>query len=166
MASPRPASAASPLRIDWRLAILIVLAAAYAAPLAYNAWQRFVEFGVEARTRLIEQHQLWEVEPGYRGSTRMYTRVASRLLSDTQLITRIHAKYGSLAPEIELEFRRDLAIGRTLVVVKALALWAAPVGGLYFALTLWRRRKRAPAPKVESAGVLDPRYRPTEPGER
>jgi hypothetical protein len=166
MAFQAPVSATSRFRIDWRLATLIVLAAAYAAPLGWNAYERLVEVGLDARKRLIEQHQLWEIEPGYRNNPRMYTRMAAQLLNDTQLMRRIHTKYGPLAADIELDYRRDLAVTRALIVLKALAYWGAPVGGLYLALRFWRRRKPAPVPKAKPASVLDPRYRPQEPGDK
>jgi len=145
----------------WRAAGL-VLAIAYAAPIASSAYEQFNRVSQQARARLIEQHRLWELQPDFRGRPEVWTRSASRLLNDRQLLTRVAAKYGGQSQEFELEYRRDLGIARAEVVVVALALWAAPLAALYGIALLVSRRKRAPPPKVEPASVSDPRYRPPD----
>jgi len=143
----------------WRGAWL-VLAAGCAVPVAASAYEQFNRVSQQARARLIEQHRLWELQPDFSGRPEAWTRAASRLLNDRQLLMRVAAKYGGQSEEIELEYRRDLAIARAEVVLAALALWAAPLAALYGIVLLVRRRKRAPPPKIEPASVSDPRYRP------
>ena len=143
----------------WRGAWL-ALAIACAVPVASSAYERFNRVSQEARVRLIEQHRLWELQPDFRGKPEVWTRAASRLLNDRQLLMRVAAKYGGQSEEIELEYRRDLGIARAEVVLAAIALWAAPLAALYGIVVLVSGRKRAPLPKIEPASVSDPRYRP------
>lgn len=158
---PAPAQIRSP-RAWWKVAS-IALAIAYAIPLAWHAYGRLTEVDQQARARLIEAHRLWELQPGYRGKPEMWTRIASRLLNDKQLMSRIATKYGPLAEQIELDYRRDLAIARGEVVFKAVALWALPLALVYGAARLAARRKRRlPPPKTQPASALDPRYRPPQ----
>ena len=144
----------------WLLA-WIVAASAYAVPIAWNAYEQLVRVNEKARARLIEHHRLWEMDANFRGKPQIWTRFASRLLSDRQLFTRIAMKYGSQAEEIEREYRRDLTLARAEVVVVAVALWAGPLAAVYGLIWLvQRRRPRAPPPKTEPANASDPRYRP------
>ena len=141
------------------VAVWIVAAAAYAAPLAWSAYEDLVLVNQRARARLIEQHRLWEVD-NFRGRPESWTRFASRLLTDQQLLRRVAMKYGAQSEEIEREYRRDLTIGRAEVIVIALALWAGPVAAIYGLVWLARRRRPTPPPKIEPASASDPRYRP------
>jgi hypothetical protein len=161
---PPGAATASPAR--WASARLlqpafIVLALAYAVPIALKAEDQLTRVNQQARQRLIDEHRLWELQPGFRGKPEAWARMAARLLNDRQLLTRVATRYGGQSAEIELEYRRDLAIARAEVVLGALASWAAPLGAIY-ALGWWgvRRRKAAPPLKVEPASAADPRYRP------
>lgn len=150
---------ASSRRARLWVAVWIVAAAAYAAPIAWNAYEDLVLVNQRARARLIEQHALWEVD-NFRGRPENWTRFASRLLTDQQLLRRVAMKYGAQSEEIEREYRRDLTIGRAEVIVIALALWAGPVAGVYGLVWLARRRRPRPPPRIEPASASDPRYRP------
>lgn len=146
----------------WKVAWLI-LAAAYAAPVCYIAYDRVVEVTRQARERLILQHRLWELDPEYQGSPRMWTRVASHLLSDNQLMRRVRMRHGAqLTSEIELDYRRDLTLAQAEVVAVAAAAWALPLGALYgFGLLVSRRRAPPEPPKPPEKPVpSDSRYRP------
>src|SRR5689334_2117694 len=92
----------------------IVVAIACAAPIGWNAYKDLVRVNQQARERLIEQHRLWEVD-NFRGKPETWTRFASRLLTDQQLLRRVAAKYGAQAEEIERDYRKDLAFARTEV---------------------------------------------------
>ena len=145
----------------WRLAF-VALAIACAVPIASSAYDRFNRVSQQARLRLIQEHRLWEVQQEFKGRPEIWARVASRILSDRQLLTRVAAKYGAQAEQIELEYRRDLSIARAEVVLGALALWAGPLGAVYAIAWAYSRRKRPPPPKVQPASTLDPRYRPPD----
>lgn len=158
---PAPARVASARA--WRKVAWLVLALAYAVPLVWHAYDRLLEVDHQARVRLIEEHRLWELQPEYRGKPEMWTRIASRLLNDTQLMSRIATRYGALAEQIELDYRRDLAVARAEVVLEAVALWALPVVLLHAVVRLAARRKPPlPPPKTQPASALDPRYKPPE----
>lgn len=146
----------------WLLAWALV-AAAYAAPLAWKGYHDLVRVNQQARARLIEEHRLWEVDD-FRGKPKNWTRFASHLLTDQQLLRRVRAKYGAQSEEIEREYRRDLTIGRAEVVIVWLALWAVPLALLYGLASLVRRRSSRPPRKREPASASDPRYLP--PGEK
>ena len=141
--------------IAWALA-----AVAYAVPLGWRAYEDLVRVSYRERARMIEQHRLWEVD-NFRGRPANWTRFASRLLTDQQLLRRLAVKYGAQSEEIEREYRRDLAIARAEVIVVAGALWAGPVAALY-GLILLMRRRRVPPPtsKIQPPSASDPRYRP------
>ena len=145
----------------WKV-VWLIAAIAYAVPVAYFAYDRFIEVSRQARERLIVQYRLWELHPEYQGSPRAWTRFAARLLTDGQLMWRVRARYGELATEIELDYQRDLAIARGEVVAIALATWGAPVGALYLLGFLVARRRavphRPPAPPEKPADY-DSRYR-------
>jgi hypothetical protein len=117
-----------------------------------------------ARARLIEQHRLGELHPEYRGRPETWIRMASHLLNDRQLLSRVAQKYGPQAAEIEVEYRHDLTFARAEVVTVALAAWAAPLALFYGVALLARQRRKAPPPKIEPASVSDPRYRPPDGG--
>jgi hypothetical protein len=142
----------------WQAAWLIA-ALAWAVPIGFSAYDQLTRVNDQARARLIEQHRLWELDPNFRGRPEIWTRLASRLLSDRQVLMRVAAKYGGQSEAIELEYRRDLTMARAEVVVIALAWWIAPVAALYGIAVMVRRRQRAPPPKVVPASVSDPRYR-------
>ena len=144
----------------WRIAF-VILAIAYGAPLGWQAFERLVQVNYKARERLVLEHRLWELEPAYKGKPENWARFASRLLTDRQLMSRVHARYGAQAHEVEIEYRRDLTLARAEVLVVAVALWAAPLLALYGAVA-WthRRRRRMPPPRVQPPSASDPRYRP------
>ena len=149
----------------WRLAFFAI-AIACAVPIASSAYDRFNRVSQQARLRLIQEHRLWEVQQDFRGRPEIWARVASRILNDRQLLTRVAAKYGPGSYEgeqIELEYRRDLLIARAEVVLGALALWGGPLGAVYALAWLYSRRRRPPPPKAQPASTLDPRYRPPDP---
>ena len=149
-------------RRRWLRIVCIVAALGLAVPIGFNAYERLVSVNVQARARLIQHHRLWENEPGFRGRPEVWTRMASWLLSDQQLIRRLNAKYGGQAQEIELEYRRDVTMARAEVIVSALALWGFPLAAIYGVVWVVRRRRAKPAPpvKTQPASVHDPRYRP------
>ena len=150
----------SSLRARVWLAAWILAAIAYAVPLAWNAYEDLVQVNYRARARLIEHHRLWEVD-NFRGKPESWTRFASRLLTDQQLLRRVAMKYGGQSEEIEREYRRDLAIARAEVIIIAAALWAGPLAAVYGFIWLVRRRRPAPPPpKIQPASASDPRYRP------
>ena len=150
-------------RLTWWKIAWLVLAAAYAVPVAYFAYERAIEVTRQARERLIIQHRLWELDPGYQGTPKAWTRFAARLLTDNQLMRRVRARYGELARDIELDYRRDLTLAQGEVWVAAAAIWALPVGGLYgLGLLVSRRRRPPPGPPQPPAREpsSDARYRP------
>ena len=146
-------------RVLWRV-FWVVLAAGYAVPIAQEAYDRLMIVNQQSRERLIHEHRLWELQPGFRGRPESWARMASRLLNDRQLLSRVSAKYGGQAEQIELEYRRDLTIARAEVVLGAAALWAAPLLAIYAVVWARRRRKPPAPPKVEPPSVSDPRYLP------
>src|SRR5215213_4202593 len=95
--------------MSWWKVILLLAGLVYAAPLTWIGYDRVLEVNRAQRTRLIEQYRLWEVDAQYSGTPQMWTRVAARFLSDGQLMSRVAKKYGGLAEEIELDYRRELA---------------------------------------------------------
>lgn len=144
----------------WKAALFLI-AAIYAWPVFWSAYDRVQEVTRKQREQLIIRHQLWELHPEYVGSPQTWTRVASLVLSDRQLLRRVYRKYGAFAEQIELDYRRDLFIARAEVVLVAGALWALPLGALYgIGALLSRRRKAAPPPEPEPSSVSDSRYRP------
>jgi len=130
----------------------------------YFAYNRLVEVSRQAREHFIVQYQLWELSPEYQGTPQMWTRVASLLLTDTQLMRRVRAKYGrELTREIELDYQRDLMLAHAEVVLVAVAAWALPVGALYGLVVFASRRRRPPpGPAKQPVGTpsSDSRYRP------
>ncbi len=146
----------------WWLYAWIAAAVASAIPAGITAYGQLKEVTRHARETLIVQHRLWEMHPEYHGTPETWTRVASRLLTDRQLMRRVRAKYGDQGIQVELDYRRDLTIAQAEVVVVAAAVWAAPLAALYgLAVVLVRRRRRAPPPPTPSrpASYDDPRYR-------
>lgn len=140
----------------------IALALLYAIPIALHAYDRVIEVTRKAREQLIVQHRLWELHPEYRGKPENWTRFASRLLTDRQLMLRVRAKYGEAAQQIELEYRNDLTIAQAEVVVAAAAIWGLPVAALYGIGWVVARRRRPPPPPPASARPRydESRYRP------
>lgn len=159
--APSTQDAVSARRTRLWLLAWIVAATAYAVPLSWNAYEGLVRVNVKARAQLIEHHRLWEMEASFRGKPQIWTRAASRLLSDRQLFMRITMKYGAQAEEIEREYRRDLTLARAEVLIVALALWAGPLAAACgLGWLLLRRPPREAPPKIEPASASDPRYRP------
>lgn len=163
--TPSAATKGAPASIGWWKAAWLALAIAYAVPLSWTAYERLTEVSQQARARLIEQHRLWELHPEYRGTPEIWTRIASRLLNDSQLMRRVAARHGPLSAQIELEYRRDLAIARAEVVLTAFGWWVLPLAALYGLARLVSRRARPAPPKVQPSSVFDPRYRPPEASE-
>ena len=153
---PRP-----PARARLWKAVFLLVAAAYAWPLFWIAHDRVQEVNRKQRQQLIVRHQLWELHPEYVGTPQTWTRFASRLLSDRQLMRRVHKKYGALGEQIELDYRRDKFIAQAEVVLVAGALWVLPLAGLYgIGTMLGRRRERARPPEPDRSTTFDSRYRP------
>ncbi|HUP93805.1 MAG TPA: hypothetical protein VM164_02770 [Burkholderiales bacterium] len=149
----------------WWNALCIAVGVVYAAPLTWIAYDRVVEVGRIQRTRLIEEHRLWEVDAQYSGSPQMWTRVAARFLNDTQLMSRMAKKYGSLADEIELDYRRQLAIARAEAIVPLVVWWVIPMGILYALGRILNRPRPPPQRKRQPPSITDPRYKPPAAGE-
>ena len=151
-----------PRRSPWKIA-WVILAIVYAAPISYFAYNRLAEVTQQARERLIMQHRLWEVDPEYQGTPKAWTRLASRLLTDNQLMRRVRVRYGELSREIELDYRRDLSLAQMEVIAAYAAAWGIPLGTLYGLGILLARRRRAPPPPPPPparAPASDARYRP------
>ncbi|MBI2295749.1 MAG: hypothetical protein HYU76_06890 [Betaproteobacteria bacterium] len=155
-----PNAAEPPTRYRlWKLA-WFVLAAAYAWPVASTAYERTLEVTRQQRAQLIVRHSLWELHPEYAGTPQAWTRFASRLLSDRQLMIRVRAKYGDLADQIELDYRRDLFIAQAEVVLVAGAVWGLPLAVLYgIGIAAPRARRRIVAPADAERDASDSRYR-------
>ena len=145
--------------------LIIILAVITAIPVAVTSYERIVRVHEHARTQLIVLHRLWELHPEYKGRPDAWTRVASRLLTDNQLLRRVNMKYGPLAEEIERDYRRDLAIADAEVVFKALAVWGLPLVLVYLLLRIMlRRRPATPAAETHTpTSFSDPRYLPRAP---
>lgn len=144
----------------WRGA-WILLAVGCALPVGTRTYQELVSAAQTAREHLIVQLRLWEAHPEYNGTPENWTRFASRLLTDRQLMLRVRARHPDIAEQIELDYRRDLTLRQMEVVVAGVALWAIPLGLLYLAGWYVARRKPKPPPeKPQPASVSDPRYRP------
>lgn len=144
-------------------ALALLTAIVWAIPVATVAYERLVDVNREARERLIVSHQLWELHPEYHGTPENWTRFASRLLTDRQLLRRVRAKYGEQATQIELDYRSDLTIAQAEVVTVALAAWALPLSALLGVWWLYTRRRpkpAAPPPRPRPASYDDPRYLP------
>jgi len=145
-------------KIVWTLAAL-----AYAVPVATIAYERLNDVAREARQKLIVEYRLWELHPEYRGTPQQWTRFASRLLTDNQLLSRVRVLHRDLAREIELDYRRDLTMAQGEVVLVAIGAWALPVGALYgIGYLLARRRRAAPAQDKTPARPVysEAKYRP------
>lgn len=141
----------------------IALAILYAIPIGIRAYDRVIDVTRSARAQLIVQHRLWELHPEYRGTPEIWTRAASRLLTDRQLMVRMRAKYGDRTEQLELEYRSDLTIAQAEVVLTAAAIWGLPVAALYgIGVVVARRRRRLPPPPPapEPPRYDESRYRP------
>jgi len=146
----------------WWLYAWIAVAVASAIPTAIVAHSRLNDVARHARETLIVQHRLWELHPEYHGTPEAWTRFASRLLTDRQLLRRVRTKYGDLGIQVELDYRRDLTISQAEVVIAAVAIWVVPLAAFYgLGLVFVRLRGRAPsATPAQPASYDDPRYRP------
>lgn len=144
----------------WKLA-WVVIAVAYAWPVYWAADNRLKTVIRDQRTQFIVRHQLWELDPEYAGTPQTWTRFAAMLLTDGQLLRRVHRKYGALGREIELDYRRDLFIAQAEVVLTAGALWGVPLAALYgIGVFVGTRRKPAVPMETPSVTADDSRYRP------
>jgi hypothetical protein len=158
--SPRTDDAPSRRSVLWRVAWVLV-ALAYAAPVAYFAYGRLTEVSWRARERLIVEYRLWELHPEYKGSPQAWTRFAGRLLTDNQLLHRVRLVQRDVAMDIELDYRRDLTIAQGEVVLAAMAAWAAPMGLIYgIGYLVARRRRVAPEPEPAKPAYSEDKYRP------
>lgn len=158
----RADDASSRRTLLWRIA-WVVVALAYAAPIAYVAYGRVIEVTQRARERLIIEYRLWELHPEYHGTPQAWTRFASRLLTDSQLLRRVRLVQRDLATDIELDYRRDLTLAQGEVVVVAIAAWAVPVAMLYGIGCLVARRRRVtpgPEPAPAKPAYSEAKYRP------
>jgi hypothetical protein len=145
------------------IAVWVVAAVAYAVPISEVAQERLADVTRGARERLIVEYRLWEAQPEYRGTPRAWTRSALWLLSDNQLLQRVRVLHRDLAMEIELDYRRDLVIAQSEVVLAAVARWALPVCALYVMGWLFARRRRAAPKPVEAPAkpaYSEAKYRP------
>ena len=140
----------------------IAVALLYATPIAMLAYDRVIDVTRKAREQLIVQHRLWELHPEYQGTPETWTRFASRLLTDRQLMVRMRAKYGDRADQLELEYRSDLTIAQAEIVIGAAAIWGLPVAALYgIGMAVGRRRRPPPPPPAPERPRYDEsRYRP------
>jgi hypothetical protein len=124
----------------WQL-VWLAAAALWAGVVAWQTAPRVADAARDARTRLIQQTQLWETEPAYAGKPEAWTRFAAWLLSDEQLLDRVRRKYGERAEEIETEYRRDEFVALGALVLAAFAIWGVPVGAAYAGMS-WHLRRR------------------------
>ena len=86
--------------------------------------------------------------------------MASRLLTDNQIMNRLRIVNPGQAQQIELDYRRDLTMAQAITAAKYLLPWALVMALLYGAgLYALRPRKRTPPPKAVPASYNDPRYR-------
>jgi len=144
----------------WRRIACRVVLLIYAMPIGWFSYGRLQEIARDHRTRLIVTHQLWTLHPEYRGTPQTWTRFASQLLTDRQLLRRVQLKYGELGELIALDYRRDLTIAQTEVLIGALAVWIAPLAAGYVLLRVRRRNSPPkPAARPQPASVHDSRYR-------
>lgn len=159
-------------RSRWTLLSLVawaVAAVAYAVPVTEAAYDHLTNVTHRARERLIVEYRLWEAHPEYRGTPQAWTRFASRLLTDNQLLQRVRLLHRDLATDIELDYRRDLTLAQSEVVLLAVAQWAVPVGAVFgLGLLLARRRRGAPEPvkPPEKPAYSEAKYRPQPPQQR
>ncbi len=109
----------------------IVLAVASLPPVAYRAYQALQDAARAARVQLIQRYSLWETDPQYQGTPGAWTRFASILLNDAQLMQRVRDKHGELADQIEQDFDRDTAFSNSRIVALHLVAWALPLAALY-----------------------------------
>ena len=149
----------SSARLYWLWAWLAV-AVVTGVPVGRLAYQNVVESNIESRHRLIVQYELWRAHPKMSASPQNWARMASRLLTDNQLMTRVRIVHSANAEQIELDYRRDLTITQGLTLSKYVLPWALAIALLYgVGWWLLRPRKTAPPPKVVPASYNDPRYR-------
>jgi hypothetical protein len=143
---------------------IVILAVVTVVPVGVVTYQRVQQVRQDARANFIRLHRLWELHPEFKGTPETWTRFASRLLTDRQIMFRVNAKYGALAEQIELDYRRDLTIAQSEVVFGALGIWALPLLAVYGIGYILIRRPRVDIPvKVDRPSLRDPRYLPTPP---
>lgn len=138
----------------------LVVVAVSGVPVTRHAYQSVVETNIESRHRLIVQYELWRAHPNLKAAPQYWARLASRLLSDNQLMNRVRTVHPSSAEQIELDYRRDLTITQGFTLAKVLLPWMLAVALLYgTGWWLLRPRKALPPPKVVPASYNDPRFR-------
>jgi hypothetical protein len=150
-------------KIKWWLAAWAVVAIVAAIPVGLATYERLTDVTRDAREKLIVLHQLWESDREYQGTPETWTRVASRVLTDHQLMRRVRTKYGDFGIQVELEYRRDLTIAQAEIAIVTIALfWAAPLAALLaLGYAFARLRRRAPSsPPPRRPSYDDARYRP------
>lgn len=149
----------SSARLYWLWAWLVIVAVS-GVPVGQSAYRNLLETNIAARHRLIVQYELWRAHPKLKASPQHWARLASRLLTDNQLMNRVRVVHPNNAEQIELDYRRDLSITQALAIAKYLSPWALMLALLYFAgRWLLRPRKTTPPPKVVPASYNDPKYR-------
>ena len=149
-----------PAAARWRRIACWAALIAYAVPMAWYCYGQLQDVAHAHRTRLIVTHQLWTLHPEYRGTPQTWTRFASQLLTDRQLLRRVQLKYGELGEQIALDYRRDLTIAQAVVLVGVLGTWLAPLaaGGLLLRLKRGKARLE-PLARPQPASIHDARYR-------
>ncbi|MGH8618112.1 MAG: hypothetical protein ACREUW_10505 [Burkholderiales bacterium] len=126
---------------SWTALAGLAAAAAWAALVAWQTLPYVETANRAAKTRLIQETQLWESDPLYAGSARNWTYFAAWLLTDGQLMERVRARQPERADDIEADYQRDRFLALAPVVLLALAAWGAPVTAVA-AFLWWRRRRR------------------------
>lgn len=116
-------------------------AALWAGLIAWQVAPRVTAAGTEARTRLIQENRLWETDPQYPGTPKVWTYFAAWLLTDGQLLERVRTRHPDRADAIEADYQRDRFLGLAPLILGAVAAWGAPIGAVAAALW-WRRRRR------------------------
>jgi len=149
----------SSARLYWLWAWLVI-AVVSGVPVGQLAYQSVVKTNIEARHRLIVAHELWHAHPKMKASPEHWARLASRLLTDNQLMNRVRVVHPNNAEQIELDYRRDLSIVQGLALAKYLLPWALTLALIYGAgWWLLRPKKPVPPPRAAPASYNDPRYR-------
>jgi hypothetical protein len=149
----------SSARLYWLWAWLVI-AAVSGVPVGQSAYQNVLETNTAARHRLIVQYELWRAHPKLTAKPQAWARLASRLLTDNQLMNRVRIVHPNNAEQIELDYRRDLSIVQGLAIARYLLPWVLTLALIYGAgWWLLRPRTPAPPPKIVPASYDDPRYR-------
>jgi hypothetical protein len=123
----------------WQWAWLL-LAAVTLPAVAYRAYEDTRQLTQSLRVELIRHYSLWEADPDYRGTPQAWTRFAAWLLDTDQLMERVRATQGAVAPQIEADFRRDATFAQARIFGAWLLAWLVPLALLYGGGLLYQRR--------------------------